>query len=259
MELFCREYGKVVDQQPSLIFLHGLLGSSANWHSIAKKLAGRFHILVPDLRNHGRSPHSDEVGYPAIEQDLLKLFNTWKIDSVILIGHSMGGKAAMRLALENPEMVDGLAVVDIAPVTYQHRFETIYMALQAIDLQKLESRSQAVKILARYLSNPEVWHYLLQNLVKKEQGWGWRINLAALIAGMDRILGFPESNSRAQYMGKTVFIYGSDSDYVSVKYEKNIRRLFPLARLRTVPNAGHWVYSEQPEAFMAALGSFLNV
>ena len=258
MELFCREYGKVSEKQSSLIFLHGLLGSSANWHSIAKRLANSFHILVPDLRNHGRSPHSDDVGYPAIEQDLIQLFDRWQINSAILIGHSMGGKAAMLLALNNPERVESLAVVDMAPVTYQHRFETIYTALRAIDLDRLESRTQAVKILGRHLSNPEVWHYLLQNLVKKEQGWSWRVNLDALIAGMEQILSFPEINSRTQFMGKTIFIYGSDSDYVSVKYEKDIKVLFPLARLRIIPSAGHWVYSEQPEAFIAALNSFLN-
>lgn len=134
MKLYYREYGTYSDQRPTLILLHGLLGSSSNWHGIARQLEAGHHIIVPDLRNHGRSPHADDVGYPAHVADLLELLDEHGLDSVQLVGHSMGGKVAMQLALEQPQRVSALAVVDIAPVTYPNRFQTIYSAMTSLDL-----------------------------------------------------------------------------------------------------------------------------
>ena len=174
MELYYREYGSYRERHPTLILLHGLLGSSSNWHSIARKLEANHHVIVPDLRNHGRSPHSDDVGYPSLAQDVADLMDEHGLDSAVLIGHSMGGKAAMWLALEQPERVAGLVVVDIAPVAYPNRFDAIYAALQAVDLNNLKQRDEADAILAGYLDGVALRQYLLQSLQQRDGVWSWR-------------------------------------------------------------------------------------
>lgn len=261
MRLHYREYGSYSDQHPTLILLHGLLGSSSNWHSLARGLAGRFHLLVPDLRNHGRSPHDDEVGYPALARDLERLIDEQGLESVLLIGHSMGGKAAMWLALERPDLVSGLVVVDIAPVGYRNRFGEIYQALHAVDQARVGSRAEADAILAGYLAEPGLRQFLLQNLhqVADQAGkeWRWRMNLPALASGMAEIVAFPEPGE-ARYTGPTLFIHGELSDYLQPDARPIIQRLFPRARVRAVPDAGHWVYAEQPAAFSALLDEFLR-
>lgn len=258
MELYYREYGSYNERNPTLILLHGLLGSSANWHGIARKLEASHHVIVPDLRNHGRSPHSDDVGYPSLALDVAELMDEHGLDSVVLIGHSMGGKAAMWLALEQPERVAGLVVVDIAPVAYPNRFDSIYDALLAVDLNSLKQRDEADAILAGYLDGVALRQYLLQNLQQRDGVWSWRINLEALLNGMELILDFPETSPGIQYLGSTLFIHGSESDYVLAEHSQSINQHFPYVRLRMVPGAGHWVYAEQPDAFLTALINFLG-
>lgn len=257
MRLHYREYGSYSDQHPTLIFLHGLLGSSSNWHSLARGLADTFHILVPDLRNHGRSPHDDDVSYAALARDLAQLIDGQGLESVLLIGHSMGGKAAMWLALEQPELVAGLVVVDIAPIAYPNRFGVIYEALHAVDQAHIGSRAEADAILAGYLDEVGLRQFLLQNLHPAGDAWVWRMNLPALTRGMSEIVGFSVPNQPV-YPGPTLFIHGGLSDYLQPNAKPIIQRLFPRARVRTVPQAGHWVYAEQPRAFSALLGEFLN-
>lgn len=258
MKLTCREYGVYREGRPSLMFLHGLLGSSVNWHGIVRALEGAFHILVPDLRNHGNSPHSDNISYPAMAGDISELVDDQGLDAIMLIGHSMGGKVAMWLAMHNPEWLQKLVVVDIAPVTYSHRFDTIITALQAVDLPKLESRQQADQVLAQFLDDKALRQYLLQNLISEAGRWRWRMNLHAIADGMAQIVAFPDAADSVAYPGETLFIYGGNSNYLSPDYESAIRQRFPLTRMRGVAGAGHWVYAEQPEAFLAALNTFLK-
>ncbi len=258
MGLFYREYGRYNERNPTLILLHGLLGSSANWHGIARKLEANHHLIVPDLRNHGRSSHSEDVGYPSLAWDVADLIDEHGLDSVVLIGHSMGGKVAMWLALEQPEKVAKLVVVDIAPVAYPNRFDTIYAGLLAIDLNNLKQREEADAALAGYLDSVSLRQYLLQNLQQRNGEWSWRVNLDALLSGMERILSFPETSPGAQYLGAPLFIHGNESDYVLAEHSQSISRYFPYMRLRTVPGAGHWVYAEQPDAFITALTGFLG-
>jgi pimeloyl-ACP methyl ester carboxylesterase len=257
MRLHFREYGNYGDQHPTLVFLHGLLGSSVNWHSLARGLAERFHVLVPDLRNHGRSPHDEDVSYAALARDVAQLIDEQGLESALLIGHSMGGKAAMWLALEQPERVTGLVVVDIAPVAYPNRFGVIYEALHAVDQAPVGSRGEADAILAGYLDEAGLRQFLLQNLRQEAGGWGWRMNLPALTRGMAEIVGFPAHDGPA-YPGPTLFIHGEQSDYLQPEARPVIRRLFPRAHLQGVPGAGHWVYAEQPQAFSALLNEFLH-
>ncbi len=257
MRLHYRKYGDYSDQHPTLIFLHGLLGSSANWHSLARGLSGRYHVLVPDLRNHGRSPHDEDVSYAALARDVMQLIDEQGLESALLIGHSMGGKVAMWLALEQPEQVSGLVVVDIAPVAYPNRLGVIYEALHAVDQAHIGSRTEADAILARYLDDSGLRQFLLQNLRQADGVWGWRINLPALTRGMPVIAGFPEHKGAA-YPGPALFIHGGKSDYLQPASRPLIQRLFPRARVRSIPQAGHWVYAEQPQAFSALLDEFLK-
>lgn len=258
MKLNYREYGKYNEQRPTLVFLHGLLGSSVNWHGIARALESEFHILVPDLRNHGKSPHSDDISYPAMALDIAELLDDQGLDSIVLIGHSMGGKVAMWLALGNPEWLQKLVVVDIAPATYHNRFGKIITALKAVDLPGLTSRQQADQVLGQYLDDRELRQYLLQNLSSENGRWHWRMNLRVLADEMEQIIAFPDVDDAISYPGETLFIYGGNSNYLSPDHEPVIRKLFPFSRLRSIAGAGHWVYAEQPQAFLSALNAFLK-
>ncbi|MES9843521.1 MAG: alpha/beta fold hydrolase [Candidatus Sedimenticola sp. PURPLELP] len=258
MKLHYREYGSFREGRPSLVLLHGLLGSSSNWHSIARNLEKDFHLLVPDLRNHGRSPHDPEAGYVALAMDVLALIDDQGFDSVVLVGHSMGGKAAMWLSLDQPDLVAGLVVVDVSPVQYPNRFGTILNGLNGIDLDCIDNREEADRQLAPVLDQKALRQYLLQNLVQEDGGWRWRVNLDAITSSMDKIVDFPDIPDSSQYLGPVQFIYGGNSDYVLPEHEKFIRDAFPFARLRSIPGAGHWVYSEKPDLFLQALNSFLS-
>lgn len=258
MRLHYREYGSYSEQHPTLIFLHGLLGSSSNWHSLARGLADDFHVLVPDLRNHGRSPHDPDVGYSALAGDVSQLIEEQGLDSALLIGHSMGGKAAMWLALQQPQRVAGLVVVDIAPIPYENHFQPIYQALYQVDAARVGSRAEADRILAGFLEETGLRQFLLQNLHLADGEWRWRINLQALSEGMPEIVDFPLSQSSLHYDGPSLFIYGELSDYVKQDSRPQITRLFPRARMSCIRNAGHWIYAEQPQAFASLLGGFLR-
>ncbi len=258
MNLYYREYGSYSEERPSIVMLHGLFGSSANWHTIARGLSADYHVIVPDLRNHGRSPHSEEMDYPVMVDDLEHLLEEHGLDAALFIGHSMGGKAAMLFALQHSQRVAGLVVVDIAPVSYLHRFDTIFEALREVDLDILSRRSEADNVLTHRLESHGLRQYLLQSLFRDDGRWQWRMNLNVLCRTIDDITAFPVSSALTAYPGPTLFIYGSESDYLTKQHYNRIRMLFPHARLRTIPGAGHWVYSEQPEAFASALWGFLG-
>lgn len=260
--LHLRQYGPAPSCEPPILLLHGLLGSGANWHGIARRLAGRHRVLVPDLRGHGRSPAGEGISYPAMAADLVELLGTQGIDRATVIGHSMGGKAAMWLALTSPGRVAGLGVVDIAPVAYPERFSALVATLRALPLADIRDRRDADARLAQALPDPALRGYLLQNLTREGSGtssgtWRWRCDLSALEAAIGDIRGFPHADS-AQFAGPALFIYGTASDYVTGEHLAPIRTLFPLARLRPVARAGHWVYADQPDAFLSAIASLLG-
>lgn len=257
MELFFREYGTPEHSTP-LVFLHGLFGSSANWRSIVKRFESAYRILVPDLRNHGRSPHHDDVSYSAQALDVVQLLDDAGAAQALIVGHSMGGKVAMHLALHYADRVAGMVCVDIAPVNYDlNRFGPVYEAMRRVDLETLETRQQADERLARYLPAKPLRSYLLQNLVKDEDGWQWRINLSALESGMAELSGFSVADGTA-FPGPTLFVYGGQSPYVKPEHLPVIRRLFPFARLRQIAGAGHWLYADKAEEFTNVLAGFLT-
>ncbi len=256
LHLHFRRYGDAAD--PPIVLLHGLFGSSSNWGSIAKYLAERYFVLVPDLRNHGQSPHDPDISYRAMVGDLLGLFDAQHINAATLVGHSMGGKVSMHLALNYPQRVSALAVVDMSPVSYPHDFDNILAGFDAVDLQLVKNRSEADAQMATQIHARGIRAFLLQNLVKQTEGWGWRLNLEALAARQAEITGFPEQPDGASYDGPASFIYGELSDYVKPAYLTTIKRFFPNAGLCPVAAAGHWVYAEQPEGFRDCLEAFLS-
>lgn len=254
VDLAYREYGS----GPPLIMLHGLLGSATNWSSIAQRIAGRHRALTVDLRNHGRSPHAEAMTYRDLVDDLLVFMDGHGLDRAAVLGHSLGGKVAMRLALEHPRRVEELIVVDIAPAAYQHDYGDILAAMEALDLTGITRRSDADVLLQPSIPDPAVRLFLLQNLVTGTEGYRWRVNLATLRRHVPDIVGFPTAMSDGPYRGKTLFIDGGRSDYVTAVHHALIRRYFPRARIATVANAGHWVHAEQPEAFLETLEGFLT-
>ncbi|WP_457666337.1 alpha/beta fold hydrolase [Thiolapillus sp.] len=256
MKLYHRIFGEQQRGTP-LILLHGLLGSLVNWQRIARHLGERYRVIVPDLRNHGRSPHDPDVSYEAMAIDVLELMDDLKISHAALVGHSMGGKTAMVLALQHAKRVERLAVVDIAPVTYRGRLAQLFDALLALPLEKIENRSHADALLAERVPDKAVRDHMLQNLQRTKHGWRWRNNLQALRDGLDVISSFPTYESKP-YTGKCCFIKGEHSDYIDEQSLPRINALFPAAEFVEIPAAGHWVYAEQPQAFTEALENFLS-
>jgi len=255
LPLFYRTYSDPGSHRTPALLPHGLFGSSVNWHGIAKRLSRDRAVLSIDLRNHGRSPWSASMGYEEMAGDLVALLDEMDIGRTIPVGHSMGGKTAMWLALTQPDRVESVVVADIAPTAYPGRFKLIIDALTSLQLDDLASRREADARLVRQLPSPAVRAYLLQNLIKEGQGWRWRVNLAGLAQSIDRLMSFPQPDGR-QYPGPALFVYGTDSDYVTGTQLKTIRTLFPRARLRAIPNAGHWVYADEPDTFVRAVQGF---
>ena len=214
-------------------------------------------MICVDLRNHGRSPWAEDTSYPAMAADLAALIEHRSPGRATLIGHSMGGKAAMWLALSRPELVAGLVVVDMAPTAYSSGFKDIIDALNRLELDRLADRREADTRLADRLPEAAVRNYLLQNLVREGGNWCWRMNLSALSAGLGEIMGFPRAEG-LDNPGDTLFVYGADSDYVTGRQLPAIRDHFPRARMRAIRDAGHWVYADQPEAFSRAVSGFLT-
>ncbi|XP_006155037.1 protein ABHD11 isoform X1 [Tupaia chinensis] len=249
---------------PAVVFLHGLFGSKTNFNSIAKALAqqtGR-RVLTVDARNHGDSPHSPDMSYEAMSLDLQGLLPQLDLVPCVLVGHSMGGKTAMLLALQRPELVERLIAVDISPMetTSVSNFVTYMAAMRAIDIPAEVPRSRARKLADEQLSpvvqDIAVRQFLLTNLVEVDGRFVWRVNLDALAQHMDTIMAFPRRQD--SYPGPTLFLLGGNSQFVHPSHHPEIRRLFPRAQMKTVPDAGHWVHADRPQDFIAAIRGFLD-
>lgn len=240
-------------EKPPLLIAHGLFGSARNWGVIARRLSDSRQVLSVDMRNHADSAWFDSHTYPDQAADLAKVIaaNGGKVD---LLGHSMGGKAAMVLAATTPQLINRLIVVDIAPHAYSHTQLHLAQAMQALDPNSVSSRAEADQLLQATTPDATVRSFLLQSLDLRSKSW--RLNLDVLSAEMGRIIGFPDVDG--QFDGPALFLSGADSDYVKREYRPEIKRLFPAARFAKIPGAGHWVHAEKPREFEAAVRIFLD-
>lgn len=255
MKLTQTEYGPA-EGLPVLI-VHGLFGQGRNLGNIARKLAETRRVVTVDMRNHGESPQSDSHGYADMAGDLAETIAALG-GRADLVGHSMGGKAAMLLALTRPALLRKLVVMDIAPVSYGHSQNHLIEAMQRMDLTGLTRRAEADRRLAAEVEDRGLRAFLLQSLDLKAQPPAWRLNLPVLHAWMDRITGWPEDAPRGGFDGPALFLAGANSDYVDAEGEQAIRALFPQARLVTLKNAGHWMHADAPEAVAQTLAAFLG-
>ena len=239
------------------IILHGMFGQARNWTQVGKKLAEKRRVIALDLRNHGGSGWDQRMDYPAMAGDVAETMAAMDLAPCPVIGHSMGGKAAMALALGRPELVSALVVVDIAPVVYRSSNGAYARAMAAIDLDGLSRRAEVDEALAPSVPDRMIRSFLLQNLSVENGRLSWRLNVAAMVAAMEILGDWPDMQGRT-YQGPTLFVTGQNSDYVGPEDRPSILAAFPLARFASVKNAAHWVHADQPDAFAALVGAFLG-
>lgn len=252
--LHYRHYG----EGPALLLLHGLLGSGSNWHSLASKtFAPYFSTYALDQRNHGNSPHADVIDYDALAADVLSFLDRHDIERAHVLGHSMGGKTAMTLALRHPDRVDRLVVADIAPRAYPPKHLEILQALRNTSPEAAADRAEVDRQLAERIASPAIRQFLLKNLAFNPQTkrYAWQLDLDTLQREYEKLNRAVTSD--APFQGPTLFIRGERSDYVSSDDEADIRGLFPSAGIETIAGAGHWVHADAPQAFGRVALAFL--
>ena len=247
------------DSGSRIVFLHGLFGQGRNWTSIAKALSDRHRVLLIDMPDHGRSGWNATFSYRQMADQVAAFLTTETGgEPCILVGHSMGGKTAMLVALHHPELVARLAVVDISPVSYRGRgvFEDYVRAMRSLDLTTLSGRAEADEHLTELVPDPTVRGFLLQNLRRDGAGWRWQMNLDLLGDHLDDLADWPDPEPGTSYDGPVLWVGGSESRYIRDEFAPAMRALFPRTRSFTIKGAGHWVHSEQPEIFRQVLTHF---
>jgi len=245
------------DGKPAVL-LHGLFGSGKNLNGVARSLADQgYRVYLPDLRNHGRSPHTAEMSYPLMADDLYHFLQQHEIHQPLLIGHSMGGKVAMTAALQDEGCCERLVVMDIAPVDYAHSFNTIINSLKSLNPAAIKNRREADEKLAVTLQPAALRQFLLQNLIMVDGGYEWRMNLDDIQQHIAHISDFPDLRGR-QYRKPVLFLGGALSGYLAEEHEPVIRKYFPAASIEHIAGAGHWLHAEAPRATLAAINAFLD-
>ncbi|WP_029434253.1 alpha/beta fold hydrolase [Blastococcus sp. URHD0036] len=259
---------------PRVVFVHGLFGQGKNWTTIAKGLSGRHRVTLLDLPNHGHSPWTERVDYLDMAGLVAAELESFG-EPATLVGHSMGGKVGMQLALRRPELLRALVVVDMAPVEYPvsggrtddpdeeaSPFAAFIAAMQAVDLDELKTRDDADAALREAVPSRMVRSFLLQSLVRDgvgaDGGWRWRLNLELLGRDLEALRGFPDPPPGATFDGPVLWVAGANSHYVLPQDRARMDELFPHTRLVKIKGAGHWVHSEQPEVFLETLRRFLE-
>lgn len=252
MKLFYRKLGS----GKPLIILHGLFGMSDNWLTIARRIARKHTVYMPDQRNHGQSPHSDTFNYDVLAGDLAAFIDEKGFDQVRLIGHSMGGKVSMKYAMNYPDRVEKLVVVDIAPRSYDSgRFDMFFKGMTRIEPGRVKSRTAVDEHLAGTIKNSAIRQFLLKNLKREEDNsFSWKVNLSAIQRNIGLIL--QNIDDDGVFKGDTLFVSGGKSDYIIASDHPAIKRMFPLAEIVTIPSASHWIHSDAPEEFCGHLRRF---
>ena len=248
-----------VGDGPPLVILHGLFGSGTNWRSVARALSPQREVFLPDARNHGASPHDPHMDYLALADDTLAYLDRQGLEHVDLFGHSMGGKTAMCVALQHPQRVRSLMIVDIAPSASPSDHRPLLALMRALPLSEFTRRSEAEAAMAKHIKEPAMRAFIAQNLVSRDSQLTWRVNLAAIEAALPDLLGFPLSPPQPAYSGDTLFLHGGKSNYLRQADHAPIKALFPTARIEAIADAGHWLHAEQPEQFVRAAQRFLGI
>jgi esterase len=240
---------------PTLVIAHGLHGSGRNWGVIARRLADRRDVVAVDMRNHGDSPRFSTQSYPDMAADLAEVIESLA-RPVDLMGHSMGGKAAMQLALTRSDLIRRLVIADIAPVAYSHDQTRNARAMAEIDLGQITTRTEADAALARSIDDPALRAFFLQSLDLRHRPPRWKLNLAVLEAEMPKIVGWPDT--QGTFDRPALFLTGAESRYVRAEDRSTIKTLFPKARFAKIPGAGHWLHAEKPREFEETVRVFLE-
>ena len=253
MKLHFKKFGS----GPPLIILHGVFGSSDNWKTLANHLMSTFEVYLVDQRNHGLSPHSDDFNYQVMTDDLKELLHDEKIEKCILLGHSMGGKTAMNFAVQYPEKIIKLIIVDIAPKRYPPHHQNILQGVHSLKINKINNRKEADDLLSTTINNSGIRQFILKNLSRNPEGlFYWKINWKAIEDNMQAI-GSPLL-SHAVFYGEVLFIRGAQSDYILNKDKSLLTKHFPNAVLMTIQKAGHWIHAEQPAQLLALIKQFIK-
>ncbi len=253
MKLNFKKYGEGVTP---LVIIHGFMGSLDNWHTLATKFADFGPVITVDQRNHGKSPHTAQHTIPLMVADLKAFLTENKLTSIYLMGHSMGGKVAMQFALDFPDKVEKLVIVDIAPRKYLRGHDDVFEAINAIDLNNIQSRKEAEMAMQSIMPDFGLRQFLLKNLERNETGaYQWKMNLPVLHYYYEEII--QEIGSNRKFLNPTLIIKGGKSKYISSKDEDDYLKLFPNYEMAIIPDAGHWVHAEQPELFFNKVEKFL--
>jgi pimeloyl-ACP methyl ester carboxylesterase len=240
---------------PPVVVLHGLFGSARNFGTVQRALAPLFRVIAMDARNHGASPHADGMRYATLAADVLETLGSLKVERAAVIGHSMGGKTAMTIAVMAPERVGRLLVADIAPVAYQHANDSVADAMRAIPLHAGLTRAEADAALVDAVPGAAVRTFLIQNLQLGPQP-RWRIGLDEIASAIPDLEGW--ETPAGTYSGPTLFVSGAQSNYVLPEHRPTIRALFPTARFVSVKHAGHWLHADNPAGFLSVVEAFLH-
>lgn len=240
---------------PPIVLLHGLFGSYENLGTIARALYPQADVISIDLPNHGRSPHQDAFNFPQMTQSVLALLDELNIAQFAILGHSLGGKVAMQLAIDHRHRISKLIVADIAPVSYEAKHDNVLKGLSNVDLPNISNRKDADKQLAQWIVEPGVRSFLLKSLHRTDEGFAWRFNLDAVKRHYNDIrVGL---TGQGQYDGPALFIKGANSDYIKAEYKADILRFFPNSKAHIVNDAGHWLHAEKPDIFNRIVQRFL--
>lgn len=254
MKLHSRKYSCTGEH---LLILHGLFGSLSNWGWQSKMLAKDYAVTGLDLRNHGNSPHSDVMSYELMAADVIEFMDDNSLERCHVLGHSMGGKVAMQMALQHPHRISGLVIADVAPVAYESGHDTIFEGLQQLDISVVRSRAEADKGLANYIEDESIRRFILTNLVRLEAGgFKWRMNVSALIDCYGSLKA--ELAPGRRFNNEVLFIKGALSNYITAAHREAILARFPAAKVKSILGAGHWLHAEKPQAFLKIVKDYLS-
>jgi len=247
---------QVDGQGEAIILIHGLFGSADNLGLLARALKEKYKVISIDLRNHGKSPHSETFTYREMATDVLAVIDQCDIEHFSLIGHSMGGKVAMAMTELAAPRLNHLIVLDMAPVHYHvHRHQNVFAGLQEVSKHTVNKRSEAETYLAKHILEPGVRQFLLKSYAKTDNGYNWRFNVDGLIANYETIMGWQDV---PEFTGKTLFVKGQDSEYILPEHRESIAKQFPSAKAHMVAKTGHWLHAEKPDTVNRIILNFLQ-